>query len=50
MLTRGLESRDLGVPEWERCFDASRDFELEGVLIGFDDPRRLDDDDSLSIV
>lgn len=55
LLTRGLESRVFGVPEWERCFDPSRDFELDGVLIGalddLDELRRLkdDDDDSLRL-
>lgn len=54
LLTRGLESRDFGVPECERFFEPSRDFELDGVLIGvlvdFDELRRLfDDEDSLEI-
>jgi hypothetical protein len=48
LLTRGLESRDFGVPECERCFEPSRDFEPDGVLIGalegFDELRRRDDD------
>lgn len=49
LLTRGLESRDFGVPECDRCFDPSRDFDgaLIGALDGFDELRRFDDDDSL---
>jgi hypothetical protein len=54
LLTRGLESRDLGVPDCERCFEPSRDFEVEGVLIGaldgFDELRFLDDDSMLNIL
>lgn len=53
LLARGLESLDLGVPEWERCFDPSRVFELDGVLIGalddFEELRRLEDDDGESL-
>lgn len=44
LLTRGLISRDFGVPECERFFDPSRDFVPGGVLIGFDELRRRDDD------
>lgn len=50
LLTRGLASRDFGVPECERFFEPSRDFELDGVLIGvlddLDELRRLDDFDA----
>lgn len=45
--TRGLESRDFGVPECERFLDPSRDFELDGVLMGvlddLEELRRRDD-------
>lgn len=39
LLTRGLESRDFGVPECERFFEASRGF--DGVLTGADDVLEL---------
>lgn len=46
LFTRGLESLDFGVPECERFLEPSRDFELDGVLIGvlddFDELRRRD--------
>lgn len=38
-MMRGLESRDFGVPECDRFFDASRDFvpgELPDVAVGFE--------------
>lgn len=45
LLTLGLPSLDLGVPECDRGFDPSRVFELEGVFIGddFDELRRFVD-------
>lgn len=46
LLTRGLESRDFGVPECERVFDPSLDFDpgvLTGALEFFDELRRRED-------
>lgn len=54
LLMRGLDSRDLGVPECERFFEPSRDFELDGVLIGvlddLDELRRRDACVSLEVI
>lgn len=43
LLTLGLPSLDLGVPDCDRVFDPSRFFEPEGVFIGddFDELRRF---------
>jgi hypothetical protein len=40
-LSRGLESRDFGVPECERCLEPSRDLGVfTGAEDGFDELRR----------
>jgi hypothetical protein len=43
LLMRGLESRDFGVPECERCLEPSRDFGVfTGAEDGFEELRRRD--------